>query len=144
MSVARPRKGRVLAFDFGLRRIGVAVGNLQMGSSSALVTLPAREGIPDWDGIRRLIDEWRPCLLLVGLPTNMDGSEGEISEPARRFARRLQGRYGIDYELVDERLSSLQAEERLREQGVDPNIEREAVDRMAAQIIMETWLAESG
>ena len=98
--------GMVLAFDYGLRRIGVAVGNALTGTATALPVLPARDGVPDWERIRRLIGEWGPVLLLVGLPLNMDGTPSAMSERAARFSRRLHGRFGIRCELMDERLSS--------------------------------------
>jgi len=100
------RAGYVLAFDFGLRYIGVAVGQTVTGTASPLDTIPATHGQPDWKSIDRLVNEWRPCRLLVGLPLNMDDTESEMSERARRFARRLAARSGVEVTLVDERLTS--------------------------------------
>ena len=128
--------GIVLAFDYGLRRIGVAVGNALTGTATALPVLPARDGVPDWERIRRLIGEWRPELLLVGLPLNMDGTPSEMSERAARFARRLHGRFGIRCELMDERLSSFEARARM---AGEPG--RTAVDSVAACVILEGWFA---
>jgi len=129
--------GVVLAFDYGLRRIGVAVGNPLTGTATALPVLPARDGVPDWERIRRLIGEWGPALLLVGLPLNMDGTPSAMSERAARFSRRLHGRFGIRCELMDERLSSFEARERMAaEQG------RAALDSVAACVILESWFAE--
>lgn len=130
--------GTVLAFDYGLRRIGVAVGNALTGTATALPVLPARDGVPDWARIRRLIDEWRPALLLVGLPLNMDGTPSEMSERAARFSRRLHGRFGIRCELADERLSSFEARERMRGDSSG----RTALDSVAACVILEGWFAE--
>ena len=132
---------RVLGFDFGLRRIGVAVGSVERAGASPLTTLPAKDGVPRWERVAELIAEWNPELLVVGLPLNMDGSEGDMAHRARRFARRLHGRFGRNCELVDERLSSEAATERLRDLGVDPQSDRGAVDRQAACLILETWLA---
>jgi putative holliday junction resolvase len=129
--------GMVLAFDYGLRRIGVAVGNALTGTATALPVLPARDGVPDWERIRRLIGEWRPTLLVVGLPLNMDGTPSEMSERAARFSRRLHGRFGIRCELMDERLSSFEARDRMAG-GSD----RTAVDSVAACVILEGWFAE--
>jgi putative Holliday junction resolvase len=130
--------GTVLAFDYGLRRIGVAVGNALTGTATALPVLPARDGVPDWARIRRLIDEWRPALLLVGLPLNMDGTPSEMSERAARFSRRLHGRFGIRCELADERLSSFEARARM----TGDSSGRTALDSVAACVILEGWFAE--
>ena len=129
--------GTVLAFDYGLRRIGVAVGNALTGTATALPVLPARDGVPDWERIRRLIGEWGPALLLVGLPLNMDGTPSEMSERAARFSRRLHGRFGIRCELMDERLSSFEARDRMAGEAG-----RTALDSVAACVILESWFAE--
>lgn len=128
----------VLAFDFGLRTIGVAVGNDLLGTATALRPVAARDGVPDWKQIERLIAEWQPGLLLVGLPLNMDGSESEMSRRAARFARRLNGRFNIRCELMDERLSSFEAREELAcaERG-----RRESIDSLAARLILQSWFA---
>ena len=84
----------ILAFDFGTRRIGVAVGNELLHSARELTPLPARDGIPDWNVVTRLIEEWQPDLFVVGLPLNMDGTESLMSTRARKFGNRLHGRYG--------------------------------------------------
>ena len=128
--------GIVLAFDYGLRRIGVAVGNALTGTATALPVLSARDGVPDWERIRRLIGEWRPALLLVGLPLNMDGTPSAMSERAARFSRRLHGRFGIRCELMDERLSSFEARERMA-----GDCGRTALDSVAACVILEGWFA---
>jgi len=98
--------GCVLAFDFGLRHIGVAVGQTVTRTASPLETIRATDGRPDWKSVDRLISDWRPCRLLVGLPLNMDDTESEMSERARVFARRLADRSGVEVTLVDERLTS--------------------------------------
>jgi putative Holliday junction resolvase len=134
----------VLAFDFGLRQIGVAVGNCLLGTTQPLETLPARDGTPDWNTIARLIEEWQPDLLIVGDPVNMDGSPSELSGRAARFARRLQGRSGVPFELCDERLSSFEAKQAAREDGHRGNYRRHPVDSLAAELILKTWLVERG
>lgn len=126
----------VLAFDYGLRRIGVAVGNPLGASTRALAPLPARDGVPDWEAVRRLLTEWAPALVLVGLPLNMDGTPSAMSERAARFARRLHGRFGVRCELVDERLSSFEARGRLRD-----GEQRASLDSVAACVILEGWFA---
>ena len=91
----KSRPATVLAFDFGLRQIGVAVGNCLLDTTQPLAIIAAREGIPDWSLVYRVVSEWQPDLLLVGDPINMDGSESELSTRARKFARRLHGRLGL-------------------------------------------------
>ncbi|MBP8926304.1 MAG: Holliday junction resolvase RuvX [Pseudomonadales bacterium] len=114
--------------------MGVAVGNALLGSASALAPLTARDGIPDWERIRRLLDEWKPELLLVGLPLNMDDTPSDMSARAERFARRLSGRFGIACEMMDERLSSFEARSR-----VDDYPSNVALDSIAACLILESW-----
>jgi putative Holliday junction resolvase len=96
----------ILCFDFGLKRIGVAVGNGVTATASALAPLRANEGNPDWEAVSRLLEEWKPQRLVVGLPLNMDGTPGEMSARAERFARRLEGRFNLRCEMMDERLST--------------------------------------
>jgi putative Holliday junction resolvase len=130
--------GTLLGFDFGPRKIGVAVGQKVTGSASALTTIRSRRDKPDWERIGQLVSEWRPQAAVVGLPFNMDDTEGEVAPGARRFARQLQGRFGLEVHLVDERLTSLEAQRQLGRDAAS----REAIDAMAAKLILETWLGE--
>jgi putative Holliday junction resolvase len=132
-----------MAFDFGLRQIGVAVGNCLLGTSQPLPILRAREGIPDWQVVDGLIDEWRPDLLVVGDPLNMDGSASELCQRARKFGRRLHGRWGLPVTMTDERLSSFEAKQKSREQGHRGDFVAQPVDSYAAELILQTWLAEN-
>ncbi|SEA22284.1 Holliday junction resolvase RuvX [Microbulbifer marinus] len=129
-----------LAFDFGTRSIGVAFGQSLTGTARELPPLPARDGKPDWDQLQRLIDEWQPQFLLVGLPLNMDGSDSEFGARARKFGQRLHGRTGLPVEYVDERLSTRAAKEEALERGHKGNYARDPVDSIAARIILEDWL----
>lgn len=121
----------VMAFDFGLGKIGVAVGQSVTGTATPVMIIRAKEGTPDWAVVERLIKEWGPGQLVVGLPLNMDGSESEMSERAARFGRRLAGRYNLPVTTMDERLTSREAAE-LAKPG-------EPVDAIAAQLILESW-----
>ena len=138
--------GTVLAFDFGLKRIGVAVGQGVTATASPLTSLKAVNQKTDWEGIARLLAEWRPDRLVVGLPLNMDGSEQELTRAARRFSRRLEGRFHLPVELVDERLSSVEARSRMAGETRDWRRAEQAgeVDRRAAQVILETWFEQRG
>jgi putative holliday junction resolvase len=133
----------VMAFDFGLRQIGVAMGNCLLGTTQPLPILRAKDGMPEWRALDNLIDEWRPDLLVVGDPLNMDGSVSELSTQAGKFARRLHGRLGLEVTMVDERLSSFEAKYNSREQGHRGDFKRQPVDSLAAELILRTWLAEN-
>lgn len=130
----------VLAFDYGLKRIGAASGNALLGTANPLPALRARDGVPDWSEVEKLIREWKPDLLLVGKPLNMDDSDSEMSERAARFARRLEGRFGVRSELMDERLSSFAARGELIGTRTRPG----DVDSVAAKLILESWFSERG
>lgn len=134
----------LLAFDYGLRQIGVAVGNRVLGTAQALTVLRARDGIPDWTEIARLLDEWQPDLLVVGDPLNMDDSVSPLAERARKFARRLHGRFGLPVVMADERLSSFEAKQTQRERGHRGDYRAAPVDSHAAELILLSWLREQG
>ncbi|MES9843887.1 MAG: Holliday junction resolvase RuvX [Candidatus Sedimenticola sp. PURPLELP] len=131
--------GTLLGFDYGPSKIGVAVGQTLTASATPLSTLRAVQDKPDWEGIGRLIEEWTPEALVVGLPFNMDDTEAEIAPRARRFARQLEGRYHLPVYLADERLTSLEAKRQL---GRKPK-KIEELDAIAAKLILETWLSEN-
>lgn len=137
------RVQRVLGFDYGTRQIGVAVGQTVTGSAQPLMVLKARDGIPDWQQIASLLDEWKPDALIVGLPLNMDGTPSEMSGRAEKFARRLEGRYQLKVHCVDERLSTFEAKQSLRESRRTPSSYRDdPVDALAAALLLQTWLSE--
>jgi len=130
-----------LGFDFGLKRIGVAVGQSLTGSASPLGVVAVRGGEPDWEAIAKLIGEWRPASLVVGLPYNMDLSEQEMTQKARHFAQALSERFPLPVHTVDERLSSREAEAALKErrQQGRRRVTREDIDASAACVILESW-----
>lgn len=132
----------VLAFDFGLRQIGVAVGNTALKTAQPLAVVPAKNGKPDWQVLEKLVQEWRPDLMVVGDPLNMDGSASEMSERAKKFARRMHGRWGTAFEMADERLSSFEAKQDRREQGHRGDYKDAPIDSYAAELILQTWLRE--
>ncbi|MCB1676877.1 MAG: Holliday junction resolvase RuvX [Halioglobus sp.] len=133
----------ILALDFGLRQIGVAVGNSATQTTQALRVIKAKEGIPQWSQVQALVDEWRPDLLLVGDPLNMDGSDSDMSQRARKFARRLQGRTGLPVAMADERLTSFEAKQDARQRGHRGDYSAVPVDSFAAELILRGWLARA-
>lgn len=134
----------VMAFDYGLRRIGVAVGNTLSGTAEALTTLPAHDGVPDWRQVDKTLTEWRPALAVVGIPLGMDDSRSALTGRAEAFAAELAGRYGIEVVKVDERLSSREAEDTLRERRRAGTLRRRVIkgdlDREAARVLLAQWL----
>lgn len=130
---------RVLAFDFGTRRIGVASGQEMLGTGQAVAMLPARDGVPAWDTIEALLKEWQPDLVLVGLPLNMDDSENDMCARARKFGKRLHGRFHVSVAMVDERLTSFEAKGQVMAQGGSRDYGQHGVDDRAAVLILETW-----
>ena len=134
----------VLAFDFGAKNIGVAVGDLGVGIAHPLVTINAVAKERRYTAIDALIEEWQPSLLVVGLPAHMDGTEHELSRLARKFARELGARSRLPVELVDERLTSAAAETRLSEAGVASRDSKPLLDQVAAQHIVQAYLDSAG
>lgn len=132
-------EGLVLAFDFGLKRIGVAVGESLLGQARALTAIAAEASDARFAAIGELIAEWRPARLVVGLPKSMDGGEHAMGARCRRFAHQLEGRFGLPVSLVDERLSSIEAERRLADAGLDWRARKQQVDAAAAQIILQDY-----
>jgi putative Holliday junction resolvase len=136
----------VLAFDFGLRRIGLATGDSITLTAAPRPAVPVHASGPDWRAIEREIDAVQPSLLVVGLPYNVDGSPGRLSGAAQRFAADLKERFGLTVEHVDERWSSLEAEAALKRGRASGRRRagRAEVDSVAAAIILERWLAGEG
>jgi putative Holliday junction resolvase len=136
-----------LAFDFGLKRIGVASGDSVTRRAAPLTTLGCPGGKVDWPAIGTLLRKWHPAILVVGVPYNSDGSPGTLTEPAREFARELRVHARVPVELMDERWSSLEASARLkwaRQAGQRvKRVTKEDVDAAAACVILERWFEEA-
>jgi putative Holliday junction resolvase len=128
-----------LGFDFGRARIGVAVGEVITGAARPLRTLLARQQRPDWDAIARLIQEWRPDWLVVGVPRHADDSASPMTEAALRFGRQLHGRFHLPVATLDERLSSWEAEQRWFETASHRRSHDPTLDAQAAAVILESW-----
>ncbi len=126
----------LLGFDYGEKRIGVAVGQTLTATASPLATIKVKNHRPDWDTVSRLIETWKPDALVVGLPLNMDGTPQAMTSAAERFVRQLHGRYRVPVRTVDERLSTFEAKKRSKSR-------RHPVDPIAAQLILETWLTQN-
>jgi putative Holliday junction resolvase len=131
--------GTVLAFDFGLRRIGVAVGELAHGIGHPLDTIAFEDNARRMEAIAALVREWQPVRLIVGRPSRDDGGPHPLQAPIARFVGRLRARFGIEVETVDERLSSWAASRTLSQAGVPAAKQKRIIDSMAACAILETW-----
>lgn len=129
----------VLGFDYGTRSIGVAIGQEITGSATPLKALRAVDGIPDWNEIQKLLDEWKPDLVVVGLPLNMDGTEQEITVRARKFARRIEGRFAAKVVMQDERLTTTSAREHLFANGGYRALKKSSIDSFSAVLILENF-----
>ncbi|QMV15532.1 Holliday junction resolvase RuvX [Vibrio spartinae] len=130
----------IMAFDYGTKSIGSAIGQEITGTASPLKAFSAKDGIPRWEDIEKQIQEWKPDLLIVGLPTDLQGKDLESITPrARKFANRLHGRFGVPVELHDERLSTTEARSTLFEQGGFRALKKGNVDCQSAVIILESW-----
>ena len=127
----------LLGFDYGTAKIGIAVGQSITGTATPLITLRAVQQRPDWQRIGELIATWQPLELVVGLPCDIDGSETEIAGLAKRFARQLEGRYHLPVHMIDERLTSMEARQRLQRRPKN----FEELDAIAAGLILETWFS---
>ena len=131
--------GTVLAFDFGEKRIGVATGETLLGSAHPLTVIDAESNETRFAAIGQLIAEWQPERLVVGLPTHADGTPHEMTRLARKFGERLVRRFNLPVSYADERLTSLDAEARLRETGRNSKSAKPLLDAVAAQLILQTW-----
>ncbi|MCG9730040.1 Holliday junction resolvase RuvX [Shewanella sp. Isolate13] len=129
----------VLGFDYGTKSIGIAIGQELTASARPLLSIKAVDGIPKWEEIGALINEWKPDLIVVGLPLNMDGTEQEMTQRARKFANRLSGRFGVKVATQDERLTTADAKARLFEMGGYKALTKGQVDAMSAVLIVESY-----
>ncbi len=134
--------GTLLAFDFGTKRIGIAVGNTISATSQPLTTINDEKNDVRFDVIGALIQEWQPAALVVGLPCNDDGTPHELTALCRRFANRLKGRFDLPILLVDERYTSAAASTALGEQGIHGRKQKPLLDQYAAQQILQAYFDE--
>ncbi|GAB6035292.1 Holliday junction resolvase RuvX [Galenea microaerophila] len=130
--------GTVIGFDFGLKRIGVAIGQTITETASPLAIVASQDGKPDWTHISQLFAEWQPTAIVVGLPKRLNGEEQPLTQSARKFGQRLSGRYQRPVFFIDEQLSSIEAENRMKGQVAA----HQPLDDHAAQIILENWLQQ--
>jgi putative Holliday junction resolvase len=133
------QSGTVLAFDFGERRIGIAVGEHLINSANPLTTIDNESNEVRFAAITQLIKEWQPKLLVVGLPLSLGGSETEVTQLCKKFARRLNGRFNLPVIMIDERYSSTEASQLLNESGIKGRAQKAMLDQVAAQTILRSY-----
>ena len=126
----------LMGFDYGERRIGVAVGQTITRSASPLAIIAVRDGRPEWEALSRLVDQYAPELMVVGVPSHADETPHPLASRIERFCNQLRERYRLPVQTINERLSSHEAQERMGAAG-------KAIDALAAQVILETWLNEN-
>jgi len=131
-----------MAFDFGTKRIGVAMGSTLLRQANPLITIDTEKTEPRFARIASLIEEWQPGALVVGLPSNADGTPHELTALCRRFANRLKGRFKLPTILLDERYTSAAASSRLSEEGIHGMKQKALVDQYAAQQILQAYFDE--
>jgi len=132
-TLAAEVSGVLLGFDFGRKRIGVAVGQTISRTATPEAIVASRDGRPDWEHISRLFEAWKPSAIVVGLPMRLNGEPQALTQPARKFGQRLSGRYQTPVFYIEEQLSSIEAESRQKHRD-------QPMDDHAAQIILENWL----
>lgn len=140
MSLQKKTPSILFGFDFGTKRIGVAIGQMVTKTARPLVTIAAKNGVPHWDKLNQLINRWKPQALIVGIPLNMDGSEQPLTAAARDFAQLLAQRYQLPIHEVDERLTTVAAREQIFNEKGYKGLQEGQVDSVAAQLILQTWM----
>lgn len=130
----------LLGFDFGTKSIGVATGQMITATAQPLAAIKANDGIPNWHTVEKVIADWKPDLVIVGLPLNMDGTEQPVTQRAKKFANRLNGRFGVKIALQDERLTTASAKEFIFSHGGYKALDKGKIDSVSAALILESWM----
>ncbi len=133
----------LIAFDFGTKSIGVAVGETLTNTAKPLTAVQASRGVPKWEEIDKLIKEWQPNALIVGIPFNMDGTDQHLTQATRDFANQLKKRYKLNVYQCDERMTTIEARAALYERGGYRALKKDKIDALSAKIILESWLSEN-
>ena len=129
----------VMCFDFGEQRIGVAIGEHLLATANPLATIDNESNEVRFAAITKLVNEWQPKLLIVGLPLSLDGTENATTQLCKKFARRLNGRFNLPVMFIDERYSSTDASEKLNQTGIKGRAQKQMLDQVAAQTILQSY-----
>ena len=133
-------EGNIIGFDFGQRRIGVAIGNNISKTAQALITIESSTNNQTFEAIEKIMDEWRPISIVVGVPFNVDGSEHKVTNLSKKFAKQLEQKYLLPTHLIDERYTSIEANHELKDKKIDLKKKKLLIDQIAAKIILQSYL----
>lgn len=131
----------LIGIDFGMKRIGLAIGQTITQTARPLATINARQGEPDWQNLEKIVKQWNPDALVIGIPLNMDGTDQPITHQARAFAAALHNKFALNIYEIDERLSTKAAREKIFQEGGYKALQSRQVDEVAAQLLLEDWFA---
>ena len=136
----KQKEGNVLGFDFGQKRIGIAVGNNISKTARALTTIDSLSNNQKFELIQKIIEEWQPVSIVVGVPFNVDGSEHRITNLSKKFAKQLEQKYSLPTHLIDERYTSIEASHEIKDKKIDLKKKKLLIDQIAAKIILQSYL----
>ena len=134
------REGNIIGFDFGQKRIGVAIGNNISKSAQALITIESTSSNQKFEVIQKIMDEWQPVSIVVGVPFNVDGSEHKVTNLCKKFAKQLEQKYALPIHLIDERYTSIEASYEIQDKKIDLKKKKLLIDQIAAKIILQSYL----
>ena len=134
------REGNIIGFDFGQKRIGVAIGNNISKSAQALITIESASSNQKFEAIQKIMDEWQPVSIVVGVPFNVDGSEHKVTNLCKKFAKQLEQKYALPIHLIDERYTSIEASYEIQDKKIDLKKKNLLIDQIAAKIILQSYL----
>ena len=134
------REGNIIGFDFGQKRIGVAIGNNISKSAQALITIESTSSNQKFEVIQKIMDEWQPVSIVVGVPFNVDGSEHKVTNLCKKFAKQLEQKYALPIYLIDERYTSIEASYEIQDKKIDLKKRKLLIDQIAAKIILQSYL----
>lgn len=138
--INKQREGNIIGFDFGQRRIGVAIGNNVSKTAQALITIESATNNQKFEAIQKIMEEWMPVSIVVGVPFNVDGSEHKVTNLSKKFAKQLEEKYSLPTHLIDERYTSIEASHELKDKKIDVKKKKLLIDQIAAKIILQSYL----
>ena len=136
----KQKEGNVIGFDFGQKRIGVAVGNNISKTAQALITIESSSNNQKFEAIQKIMEEWQPISIVVGVPFNIDGSEHKVTNLSKKFAKQLEQKYSLPTHLIDERYTSIEASHAIKDKKIDLKKKKLLIDQIAAKIILQSYL----
>jgi putative Holliday junction resolvase len=134
------KEGNIVGFDFGQKRIGVAIGNNISKTAQALITIESASSNQKFEAIQKIMDEWKPVSIVVGVPFNVDGSEHKVTNLSKKFAKQLEQKYALPIHLIDERYTSIEASHEIQDKKIDLKKKKLLIDQIAAKIILQSYL----